>query len=214
VVDQGSDDLKVIDVTGAEFSAAIVHSLEAGSLQVRESLITQGQLQVSGGATVGAGGLFSDGNVGVSGTLALATDIAPTSSPANAVQLYAEDVAGSAELKVRDEAGNATTLSPHNFSLVGAPSEPLAWSFYSENESHGRINVDMLRTVRLVEQLAGERLVHAQAPNGSEIESQLDTETSLRAEVEALRSRSEALERANRELELELERIKKVLGIE
>lgn len=28
-----------------------------------------------------------------------------------------------------------------------------AWSFYSENEAHGRINVDMLRTVRVVEEL-------------------------------------------------------------
>ena len=72
------------------------------------------------------GSLFSDGNVGISGTLAIANDVAPTSSPANLVQLYAEDLAASSELKVRDEAGNILTLSPHNFSLIGQPSEPLA----------------------------------------------------------------------------------------
>jgi len=173
---------------------------------VRESAIIQGQVQVASGATIGPGGLFSDGNVGVAGTIALANDVAPTSSPANAVQLYAEDAAGSSELKVRDEAGNVTTLSPHNFSLVGAPSEPLAWSFYSENDA-GRINVDMLRTVRLVEELSGERLVHARAPDGTALDPPLDSEASLRAEVEVL-------QRENQELRGELARIKQVLGIE
>lgn len=45
--------------------------------------------------------------------LGIANGTAPASSPANMVQLYAEDVSSSSELKVRDEAGNVTTLSPH-----------------------------------------------------------------------------------------------------
>ena len=118
-VDSGSDDLKVIDVSGAEVPSLVAHSLEAGNLQVRNDMIAQGQLQVTGGINVGAGGLFSDGNVGISGTLAIANDVAPTSSPANLVQLYAEDVAGSSELKVRDEAGNIMTLSAD-------PQDPIA----------------------------------------------------------------------------------------
>jgi len=158
VGDTGSDDLKVIDVSGAETTGLMAHSLEAGNLQVRNDIIAQGQLQVTGGVNVGAGGLFSDGNVGISGTVAIANDLAPTASPANLVQLYAEDVAASSELKVRDEAGNITTLSPHNFSLIGQPSEPLAWAFHSEND-YGTINVDMLRTVRLVEEMSGQKLV-------------------------------------------------------
>ncbi len=165
VIDNISNDLKVIDISGAEVTSLIAHSLEAGNLQVRNDMIAQGQLQVTGGLNVGTGGLFSDGNVGISGTLAIANDIAPTSSPANLVQLYAEDVGGLSELKVRDEADNITTLSPHNFSLIGEPSEPMAWSFYSENE-HRKINVDMLRTVRLVEEMSGEKLVHIES-NGS-----------------------------------------------
>lgn len=162
VVDSGSEDLKVIEISTAELGAANIGSLEAGSLQVRDSVTAQGQLAVTGGINVGAGGIYSDGNIGLTGTLAIANDNAPSSSPANVVQLYAEDVGGSSELKVRDEAGNVTTLSPHNFSLVGSPSEPLSWSYYSENE-HGAINVDMLKAMRVLERLSGEALVHIQA---------------------------------------------------
>jgi YVTN family beta-propeller protein len=162
VVDWGSNDLKVIDISGAEVTSLIAHSLEAGNLQVRNDMIAQGQLQVSGGLNVGAGGIFSDGNVGISGTIAIANDIAPTASLANLVQLYAADDSGSSELWVRDEAGNASVISPHNFSLIGQPSEPMAWSFYSEND-HGKINVDMLRTIRLVEEMSGEKLVHTES---------------------------------------------------
>lgn len=91
--------------------------------------------------------------------LGIANGTAPSSSPANMVQLYAEDVSTSSELKVRDEAGNITTLSPHNFSLVGGPSEDLAWAFYGERDGHA-VNVDMLRLARLVEQISGEKLVY------------------------------------------------------
>jgi hypothetical protein len=70
VVDGDSDDLKVIDVSGAEVTALMAHSLEAGNLQVRNDVIAQGQLQVTGGVNVGSGGLFSDGDVGVDGSIA------------------------------------------------------------------------------------------------------------------------------------------------
>ena len=75
VVDTVSDDLKVIDVSGAELGSALVDSLEAGSLQVRESLMAQGQLQVTGGVNVSAGGLFSDGDVGIDGDVAITGDL-------------------------------------------------------------------------------------------------------------------------------------------
>ena len=144
--------------------------------------------------------------MGISGTLAIANDVSPTSSPDNLVQLYAEDVAASSELKVRDEAGNVTTLSPHNFSLIGPASDPLAWSHYSEND-HDKINVDMLNTVRLVETMSSEKLVHIQSDDESEMENSEKYGTSLNAQVEALRQE-------NRELKSELARIKRVLGID
>jgi vacuolar-type H+-ATPase subunit I/STV1 len=76
--------------------------------------------------------------------------------------LYAEDVAASSELKVRDEAGNISTLSPHNFSLLpNGPAEQLSWAYYSEHAPSGTaINVDMLEVVREVEKLSGKNLVY------------------------------------------------------
>lgn len=91
---------------------------------------------------------------------AIANGTAPTTSPANQIQLYAEDVTSSSELKVRDEAGNVTTLSPHNFSKIPeGPSEEMAWSFYSERDGK-YITVDMLKLARLIEELTGEKLVY------------------------------------------------------
>ena len=94
------------------------------------------------------------------GTFAIFNGTAPTGSVTNGVILYAEDVSSSSELKVRDEAGNVTTLSPHNFELIPeGPSEDMAWSYYSERDGK-RINVDMLKAIRLLEKISGEKLVY------------------------------------------------------
>jgi hypothetical protein len=93
-------------------------------------------------------------------SLAIFNGTAPTGSVTNGIILYAEDVSLSSELKVRDEAGNVTTLSPHNFSLIPeGPSEDMAWAYYSEKGGK-RINVDMLKLARMVEKLTGEKLVY------------------------------------------------------
>lgn len=92
--------------------------------------------------------------------LALFNGTAPTGSVTNGIVLYAEDVSASSELKVRDEAGNVTTLSPHNFELIPeGPSEDMAWSYYSEKDGK-RINVDMLKAIRVLEKMSGEQLVY------------------------------------------------------
>lgn len=111
----------------------------------------------------------NSGNIGVGITsfgtsaakvIAIGNGTAPSTSPADGVQLYAQDVAASSELRVRDEAGSVTTLSPHNFSRIpGGRSEPMAWSFYSERDNK-YINVDMLKLARAVEKCSGEKLVY------------------------------------------------------
>ncbi len=94
--------------------------------------------------------------------LALASSTAPSTSITDGVQLFAVDIAGSHELQVRDEAGNVTTLSPHNFSLIpDGRSEELAWAFYSERGG-AAINADMTKALRLVEALSGEQLIYLQ----------------------------------------------------
>ena len=97
--------------------------------------------------------------------LELYNGTAPTTSVTDGVRLYSEDVSSSAELKARDEAGNITTLSPHNF--TGIPqgrSNQLAWAFYSEKEGK-YINVDMFKLAELVEKLTGEKLIYTGSIN-------------------------------------------------
>lgn len=111
----------------------------------------------------------ADGNFLLGGTaapasatksLAIFNGTAPTGSVTDGVVIYSQDVSSSAELRVRDEAGNVTTLSPHNFSLIPeGPSEELAWSYYSERDGKC-INVDMLKLARVLERLSGEKIVY------------------------------------------------------
>lgn len=94
------------------------------------------------------------------GTLCIQNGTAPTGSISDGVVLYAEDASNSSELRVRDEAGNVTPLSPHNFDLIPeGPSEDMAWAYYSERDGK-RINIDMLKAIRVLERLSGETLVH------------------------------------------------------
>ena len=212
VADQTNDALYVYDLSGVETTSVTAHAAETGDLQVRSEVTTHGHIQVGGGLNVGGGGLFSDGDVGVSGTVTLASDAAPASSPANLVQLYAEDVASSSELRVRDEAGNVTTLSPHNFSLLGQPSEPMAWSYFSEN-AYGTINVDVLRAIRLIERYSGESLVRIEW-NSSMTSEEPTVRTAALSDIVAEISQQNALVRLrNAQLIDRIERLEALLQI-
>ena len=74
------------------------------------------------------------------------------SGVANRASIYAKDVSTSAELFVRDEAGNVTQISPHN--TEGE------WTYYSENNITGkRFKVNMEKMIRRLEQIAGENFI-------------------------------------------------------
>jgi len=93
------------------------------------------------------------------GNLCLFNGTAPAASVTNGVVLYAQDVSTS-ELKVRDEAGNISTLSPHNFELLGDRSEEMAWSYASKNAFIGKeVAVDMTKVIRALEKLTGEEYI-------------------------------------------------------
>lgn len=84
------------------------------------------------------------------------TTVAPSASATDAIILYADDVAASSELKVRDEASNVTVLSPHHFNRIpGGRSEEMSWSYYSERDGK-YINVDMALAIRTIEQQSKE----------------------------------------------------------
>ena len=74
--------------------------------------------------------------------------------------VIAAPIPSAAVLRVRDEANNVTTLSPHNFSgIPDGPSEKLAWAHYGEKDGEF-INIDMLKLAREVEAIRGVKLVY------------------------------------------------------
>ena len=81
------------------------------------------------------------GDAALSGRLALKSD--GTADPtvlANHAHIYAKDVATSAEVFVRDEAGNITQISPHN--------EEGEWQYFSRNTRTGKVvRVNMERMI-------------------------------------------------------------------
>jgi len=145
----------VFDNTGSSANSVRVGS-QNNDFYVRTSGTERMRIDSSGNLLIAGTGTPTSSV----GNLVLYNGTAPTGNATDGVILYAEDVSSSSELKVRDEAGNVTTLSPHNFDLIPeGPSEDMAWSYYSERDGK-RINVDMLKAVRLLEQLTGEKLVH------------------------------------------------------
>ena len=143
--------------------------------------------------------VLKNGNTGIGGypgttgtnVLAIKAGNIPDASLTNGVILYADTTGGTgAVMKVRDEAGNITTTSPHTFSFI-KKSEPMAWSYYSENKNTGyRINVDMLKAVRKIEELSGEKLVYLQNIETDEILKQENRKESL---IEVINNQKEKI---------------------
>ncbi len=102
------------------------------------------------------------------GNLKLFDNTANPSASSNNAFIFCD----SGEMKVLDELGNTTTISPHNFSLIpGGASEDRAWGYYSEKDivdddgnvtATQKVNVDMMKLARLVEELTGEKLVYTE----------------------------------------------------
>jgi len=150
------DDVKVADFTAQTgdlfIQSAGVTSFRTGGFGSGDEAM---RIDSSGNLLVGTTATPTSS----AGNIVLQNGTAPTASATDGVILYAEDVSSSSELKVRDEAGNITTLSPHNFDLIPqGPSEDMAWSYYSERDGK-QINVDMLKAIRVLEKLSGEQLV-------------------------------------------------------
>jgi hypothetical protein len=166
-VNQSSPVIRLQDSDGTDQYSDFINSggnlfIDSRNNTSNGSIIFRGYSAAEYARISNVGNLLLGGTVNpLSATKAFAifNGTAPTASVADGVVLYAEDVSGSSELKVRDEDGNVTTLSPHNFDLIPeGPSEDMAWSYYSEKDGK-RINVDMLKAIRILEQLSGEQLV-------------------------------------------------------
>ncbi|MFO8066484.1 MAG: hypothetical protein R6U11_02765, partial [Bacteroidales bacterium] len=188
------------------------YSLTPDAWMNTEPLFTIGNAP-AGGSGSNALMVLKNGSVGVGGypgetgenVLALLNADAPTTSITDGVLLYADF--DDAELRVRDELGNVTTLSPHNFTLT-KKSEPMAWSFFSENKKLGyEINVDMLKAIRTIEQLSGEKLVYLKDIATKDMVDQKSSNESLIELVNKQQKQIKKLERENLELNQKLNEI-------
>lgn len=127
-----------------------------GNVNVLVALKTSGNIGI---LTTSPGGGTTSG----AGVLSLANGTAPVGGVANQVSLFSEDVAASAELKVLDEAGNVTTLSPHPSDFLNTlptAGREYPWAYDSSNAYLGkRITVDMMGAIRELERLSGKRFI-------------------------------------------------------
>ena len=74
------------------------------------------------------------------------------STAENGAHIYAKDEAASAEVFVRDEAGNVTKISPHN--------EAGEWEYYSRNVRTGKtVRINMEEMIRDIEKLTGKTYI-------------------------------------------------------
>ena len=97
------------------------------------------------------GDLNTNGN-GIIGPVHMEVLASDPSGVTNRAAIYAKDVSSSAEVFVRDEAGNVTQISPHN--TEGE------WTYYSENSITGkRFKVNMEKMIRRLEEITGEDFI-------------------------------------------------------
>jgi hypothetical protein len=174
---QGSSGVSVQGSSGATIQGAAGASVQGSTgTTIQGTAGTGGSPGAQGSTGAGAsiagpvnGVVYSDGgggsntstNINVDNNNLYIKDTAavPGGTPGQ-VALYSQNLGAGSELTVIDGTGNKTVLSPHNFSLIPeGPSEPLAWSYYSE-QGDKTINVDMLKMARLLEQITGEKLVY------------------------------------------------------
>jgi hypothetical protein len=163
---------------GSEAPAERMHIFENGSVGINETGQTSKKLAVTGDVRFSANVLASklswvndssfrvapgstDSDSKLNGPLAFKVTSEPTGIT-DCAEIYAKDVSTSAEMFVRDEAGNETQLSPHNFEMFEPdPSHTQPWSYTSKNAYIGKeVGVDMFGLVKAVEELSGKTLMY------------------------------------------------------
>lgn len=166
----------------------------SGSLQVISNAYNTVLLNISDSGNLSIGTPASV--TGASNVLGIANGTAPSYSPSDMIQLYAQDVQLS-ELKVRDEGGSVTTLSPHNFTLFDPDlSYEFPWSYYSRNAYIGKeINIDMYGAIQAIEKLTGKKFIYVKdIPKKSWEENQERIRLEREAEIQRLSDKIAELE--------------------
>jgi len=96
--------------------------------------------------------LLNDTNLRVTGHMELGVLDSDPSTTADFAHIYAKDDSASAEVYVRDEAGNVTKLSPHN--------KQGEWEYFSRNTKTGKtVRVNMEEMIKDIEKLTGKKYI-------------------------------------------------------
>ena len=94
----------------------------------------------------GTGDFRVDGHVG------LKVQAGDAAADGDHAHIYAKDDTGSAEIYVRDEAGNVTKLSPHN--------REGEWEYFSRNVNTGKVvRINMEEMIKDIEKLTGKTYI-------------------------------------------------------
>ena len=148
---------KVMTMTGSTDDTAVFTAGTNGTLSIvtTDDAAAAANIQITADGTAELAGttvtLDSGGNIVMSGTVAMEVGSDPSTS-ADHAHIYAKDDSASAEVYVRDEAGNVTKISPHN--------EKGEWEYFSRNVNTGKtVRVNMEEMIRDIEKFTGKTYI-------------------------------------------------------
>ena len=130
----GSQGTGTVQIGQTEFSS---------SASTITGMVTNGDMSITPNGT---GDLKIDAHVN------LVVQSGDAAADGTSAHIYAKDESSSAEVFVRDEAGNVTKISPHN--TEGD------WEYYSKNVKTGKVvRVNMEKMIRKLEEFTGETFI-------------------------------------------------------
>ena len=149
---QGENDADQ-EVLYAKISAKILDSADGSEDGILEFAFKKnGSNNISGRFRSDSLQLLNDTSLRVTGHVELGVLSGDPSGTTNIAHIYAKDESSSAEVFVRDEAGNVTKISPHN--------EKGEWEYFSRNTKTGKtVRVNMEEMIKDIEKLTGKKYI-------------------------------------------------------
>ena len=149
---QGENDADQ-EVLYAKISAKILDSADGSEDGILEFAFKKnGSNNISGRFRSDSLQLLNDTSLRVTGHVELGVLSGDPNTTTDIAHIYAKDESSSAEVFVRDEAGNVTKISPHN--------EKGEWEYFSRNVKTGKtVRVNMEEMIRDIEKLTGKKYI-------------------------------------------------------
>ena len=141
------------EVNYAKISGKILDASDGSEDGILEfAFMKNGSQNISGRFRSDSLQLLNDTSLRVTGHVELGVLSGDPSGTSNIAHIYAKDDSASAEVYVRDEAGNVTKISPHN--------EKGEWEYFSRNTKTSKtVRVNMEEMIRDIEKLTGKSYI-------------------------------------------------------